>query len=173
MPPDHLRRQAEPRSAWRTLARSFAPSGSRGQVITGLLCALLGFALVVQVQANRSEGLSSLRQDELGALRPQVGDLGLELLGAAGDLVEDAHELVLAQARQALAPVGLDLDNEGEAEQRAQQTGDDLASAAARCERARERAPGRSRFGLPSQVVGWHLRPSAGGAGWPRRSRRS
>src|SRR5665648_1278088 len=116
MPPDHLERQAEPRSAWRTLARSFAPRGSRGQVITGLLCALLGFAL---------------------------------------------------------APVGLDLDNEGEAEPRAQQTGDDLAPAAARCERVRERAPGRSRFGLPLQVVGWHLRPSAGGAGWPRRWRRS
>src|SRR5665648_369518 len=68
MPPDHLQRQPEPRSAWRTLAHSFAPRGSRGQIITGLLCALLGFALVVQVKANRSEGLSSLRQDELGSI---------------------------------------------------------------------------------------------------------
>src|SRR5665647_2344773 len=173
MPPDHLRRQAEPRSAWRTLARSFAPSGSRGQVITGLLCALLGFALVVQVQANRSEGLSSLRQDELVRILDEVTRRAEELQTQVTDLRAQRTELVLAQARQALAPVGLDLDHEGEAEQRAQQTGDDLAPAAARCERVRERAPGRSRFGLPLQVVGWHLRPSAGGAGWPRRWRRS
>src|SRR5665647_2396222 len=53
MPPDHLQRQPEPRSAWRTLTHSFAPRGSRGQIITGLLCALLGFALVVQVKANQ------------------------------------------------------------------------------------------------------------------------
>src|SRR5665647_2807134 len=96
-----------------------------------------------------------------------------ELQTQVTDLRAQRTELVLAQARQALAPVGLDLDHEGEAEQRAQQTGDDLAPAAARCERVRERAPGRSRFGLPLQVVGWHLRPSAGGAGWPRRWRRS
>ena len=52
-------------SSWRTLARSFAPRATRGQIITGLLCALLGFALVVQLQSNHDEGLSSLRQDEL------------------------------------------------------------------------------------------------------------
>lgn len=50
---------------WHTLGRALVPRATRGQVITGLLCALLGFALVVQVQANRTDGLSGLRQDEL------------------------------------------------------------------------------------------------------------
>src|SRR5665647_2816580 len=100
MPPDHLQRQPEPRSAWRTLAHSFAPRGSRGQIITGLLCALLGFALVVQVQANRSEGLSSLRQDELGTLRPQVGDLGAQRteLVTGSDTERAAREAAAARA---------------------------------------------------------------------------
>ena len=94
MPPDHLQQQAEPRSAWRTLARSFAPRGSRGQVITGLLCALLGFALVVQVRANRSEGLSSLRQDELVRILDEVTRRAEELQTQVTDLRAQRTELV-------------------------------------------------------------------------------
>src|SRR5665648_371979 len=94
MTPDHLQRQAEPRSAWRTLARSFAPHASRGQVITGLLCALLGFALVVQVQANRREGLSSLRQDELVRILDEVTRRAEELQTQVTDLRAQRTELV-------------------------------------------------------------------------------
>lgn len=66
MPPDHrLPGEETPPSPWRTLASAALPRATRGQLLTGLLCALLGFALVVQVQANRSDGLASLRQDEL------------------------------------------------------------------------------------------------------------
>ena len=67
MTPDHRLPTDEtpPPSAWGVLRRSLAPRTTRGQLVTGVLCAVVGFALVVQVQANRSEGLSSLRQDEL------------------------------------------------------------------------------------------------------------
>ncbi len=67
MTPDHrLGADGAPQqSAWGVLRRSLAPRATRGQIVTGLLCAVVGFALVVQVQANRSEGLLSLRQDEL------------------------------------------------------------------------------------------------------------
>ncbi len=66
MTPDHRGADpTEPPSPWRTLARAALPRATRGQLVTGVLCAMLGFALVVQVQANRSEGLRSLRQDEL------------------------------------------------------------------------------------------------------------
>lgn len=67
MAPDHrLPANAPPQhSAWRILRRSLAPRATRGQIVTGLLFAVVGFALVVQVQANRTEGLSNLRQDEL------------------------------------------------------------------------------------------------------------
>jgi len=94
MPPDHLQRPAEPRSAWRTLARSFAPRASRGQAITGLLCALLGVALVVQVRANRSEGLSSLRQDELVRILDEVTRRAEELQTQVTDLRAQRTELV-------------------------------------------------------------------------------
>lgn len=63
---EHRRPDSAPEpSPWRTLARAAVPRATRGQLLTGVLCAVLGFALVVQVQANRSEGLRSLRQDEL------------------------------------------------------------------------------------------------------------
>lgn len=68
MTPDHRLEDhsaSSPESAWTVVRRSLAPRATRGQIITGVLCAVLGFAVVVQVQANRSEGLSSLRQDEL------------------------------------------------------------------------------------------------------------
>ena len=67
MTPDHRLPADDPpqQSAWAVLRRSLAPRATRGQIVTGVLCAVVGFALVVQVQANRSDGLSSLRQDEL------------------------------------------------------------------------------------------------------------
>lgn len=52
-------------SAWRTLQRSMRPRATWGQLLTGVLCAVLGFAVVVQVQTSRTDGLSGLRQDEL------------------------------------------------------------------------------------------------------------
>ena len=66
-PPPQDPRTTEPRpaSSWRTLVRAMAPRATRAQVIVGLLCAVLGFALVVQVRSNRDDALTSLRQDEL------------------------------------------------------------------------------------------------------------
>lgn len=52
-------------SAWRVLQRSMRPRVTWGQMLTGVLCAVLGFAVVVQVQMSRTDGLSGLRQDEL------------------------------------------------------------------------------------------------------------
>lgn len=91
MPADHKRNQ--PTSPWRTLARSFAPRGTRGQLIAGLLCALLGFALVVQVRANRNEGLSSLRQDELVRILDDVTRRGEELEAQVSSLRTQRTEL--------------------------------------------------------------------------------
>jgi len=54
-----------PPSAWRVLAHGLRPRPSRGQVLAGVLCALLGFAVVAQVRQTRVEGLSNLRQSDL------------------------------------------------------------------------------------------------------------
>lgn len=81
-------------SSWRTLVRSFAPRATRGQIITGLLCALLGFALVVQLQSNHDEGLSSLRQDELVRILDDVTRRGEELQDQLTALRAQRNELV-------------------------------------------------------------------------------
>lgn len=52
-------------SPWRTLWVAIAPRLTRGQLLAALLCALLGFALVVQVQQTASNDLTGLSQEEL------------------------------------------------------------------------------------------------------------
>jgi uncharacterized protein YlxW (UPF0749 family) len=53
------------RRAKRRLARAMMPKATRGQLIAGLMCAVLGFALVAQVRQTQQEGISSLRQGDL------------------------------------------------------------------------------------------------------------
>lgn len=83
-----------PSGAWHLLARALAPRASRGQVLAGLLCALLGFALVVQVQQNRSEGLAGLRQDELVRILDEVTERTDDLEQEAAALRSQRAELV-------------------------------------------------------------------------------
>lgn len=91
MTADHKRDQRM--TPWRTLAHSFAPRATRGQLIAGLLCALLGFALVVQVRANRDDGLASLRQDELVRILDDVTRRGDELEAQVASLRAQRTEL--------------------------------------------------------------------------------
>lgn len=79
--------------SWRTIARALAPRATRAQVLAGLLCALLGFAFVVQVQQNRSDGLSSLRQDELVRILDEVTQRTEELEDQAAELRAQRAEL--------------------------------------------------------------------------------
>lgn len=60
------------RSPWQTLRPFLLPRFTRGQLVAGLLCAILGFAVVVQVQQTRDNGLSALSQDELIRLWDEV-----------------------------------------------------------------------------------------------------
>jgi uncharacterized protein YlxW (UPF0749 family) len=80
--------------SWRALGRALGPRATRAQVVAGLLSALLGFALVVQVQANRSEGLASLRQDELVRILDEVTQRSEELEQQAAALRAQRTELV-------------------------------------------------------------------------------
>ncbi|KGM13402.1 DUF881 domain-containing protein [Cellulomonas bogoriensis] len=79
-PPDAERVEPRPVSAsWRTVWRALALRPTRAQALAGLLCALLGFAIVVQVQQNRTGGLSSLRQDELVRILDEVTQRSADL----------------------------------------------------------------------------------------------
>lgn len=97
---DHRDTTAEPEpartsfSAWRTLSRSLAPRLNRAQLLAGLLTGLLGFAIVVQVQQNRSSDLSGLRQDELVRILDEVTQRTEELDAQAADLRVQRTELV-------------------------------------------------------------------------------
>ena len=63
-----LRRQTGPGDGGIGRARLLAAlraKPSRGQLVAAVLCALLGFAVAVQVRANQDAGLSGLRQTDL------------------------------------------------------------------------------------------------------------
>lgn len=87
---------ATPPSPWQVLVRAAVPRATRGQVVTGLLCAVLGFALVVQVQANREDPLATLRQDELVRLLDDVTRNGEDLEAQVAQLRAQRNELVTA-----------------------------------------------------------------------------
>ena len=95
--PDHRLPTEEPApSPWLVLVRAAVPRATRGQLLTGLLCAVLGFALVVQVQANRADPLASLRQDELVRLLDDVTRNGEDLEAQIAELRAQRNDLVTA-----------------------------------------------------------------------------
>lgn len=95
--PDHRLPVEEPApSPWHVLARAAVPRATRGQLLTGLLCAVLGFALVVQVQANRADPLAALRQDELVRLLDDVTRNGEDLADQVAELRAQRNDLVTA-----------------------------------------------------------------------------
>lgn len=63
---------ASPAGPWHTLGRALSPRLTRGQLLAGLLCALLGFAFVIQVRQTHTDDLASLSQDDLVRLLDEV-----------------------------------------------------------------------------------------------------
>ena len=100
-PPDDA--SARPAPSRRTLARALAPRATRAQAMAGLLCALLGFALVVQVRQNQSEGLAGLRQDELVRILDEVTRRSEELQAEATALRAQRTELATGSDTQRAA----------------------------------------------------------------------
>jgi uncharacterized protein YlxW (UPF0749 family) len=89
---------------------------SRGQLVAGVLCALLGFAVAVQVRANQDAGLSGLRQTDLVSILDDVTARASRLQAEARDL-EDTKARVsggsngtraaLEEARQRSQTLGI------------------------------------------------------------------
>jgi len=72
-------RAARPGAAWQRLLRTMRPRVSRGQLLAAALCALLGFALVVQVRQTQVQGLSQLRQADLVRVLSGITDRSQQL----------------------------------------------------------------------------------------------
>jgi uncharacterized protein YlxW (UPF0749 family) len=58
------RRQSQS-NGWLRLRSAMRPAVSRGSLLPALLCAVLGFAVVVQVRSTQDAGLDGLRQSDL------------------------------------------------------------------------------------------------------------
>ncbi|MGW8567154.1 DUF881 domain-containing protein [Isoptericola sp. NPDC055881] len=80
-------------SGWRRLGAALRPRATRSQVLAGVLCAALGFALVVQVQQSASDQLSSARQEDLVRLLDEVTDRAQQLGDEVSDLEDTRDEL--------------------------------------------------------------------------------
>lgn len=105
----------EPASGWKRVGQLLRPRGTRSELLTGLLCLALGFALAVQVGQSTGDQLSSLRQDELVRLLDEVTQRADQLDAEVSDLEEIRDDLQSEDGRDQAAR---DL-----AQQRAEQEG--------------------------------------------------
>jgi uncharacterized protein YlxW (UPF0749 family) len=94
--------QPEPRGL-RGLGRAMRPRASRSQVMVAVLCALLGFALVVQVSQTQEDQLSSLRQSDLVRLLDDVTQRSGELEDQVSSLEATRDELQSGSGRERAA----------------------------------------------------------------------
>ena len=69
------------------------PRATRGQLLGGLLCMVLGFALVVQARSTQEQGLSSLRQADLVRILAGLTDEATRLEEEARSLQSTYDEL--------------------------------------------------------------------------------
>jgi uncharacterized protein YlxW (UPF0749 family) len=83
-PPDDPRRR---------LLTTLRPRGTRGQLIAALLCAVLGFAVAVQVRANQQAGLSGLRQTDLVRILDDTSERAARLESEARQLEQTRSRL--------------------------------------------------------------------------------
>lgn len=90
------------RTAWTRLASAFRPRVKRGHVLPAVLCAVLGFAVVVQVRSTQETGLEGLRQTDLVRILDDVSQRAARLRQEARDL-EDTRARVTAGSGGSLA----------------------------------------------------------------------
>lgn len=75
------------------LRSAFRPRMTRAQVLAAVLCAVLGFALVVQLQQNQQDEFSGLRQSDLVRILDDVSKRSDSLEREASSLRETEFEL--------------------------------------------------------------------------------
>ncbi|BDO42395.1 DUF881 domain-containing protein [Cellulomonas sp. NTE-D12] len=79
---------------WAALGSALRPRATRAQVLAGVLCAVLGFAIVVQLRQNGDSALSQLRQDDLVRLLDEASTRSDQLSREAADLQRERDQLV-------------------------------------------------------------------------------
>ncbi len=110
---DAPERTTPDRTPVQRLVGALRPRASRGQVLGGLLCGVLGFALVVQVQQTQGAELDSLRESDLIRILDDVSERTERLESEAARLSATREELLTssnaAQAAQEAAQERVDV----------------------------------------------------------------
>jgi uncharacterized protein YlxW (UPF0749 family) len=91
------------RGGWRRLAAGMRPRLSRGHVLAGLLCAVLGFALVVQLGQSDEVNLATLRQSDLVRILSDVTERADRLNSEAAELEATREDLLTSGDKLAAA----------------------------------------------------------------------
>ncbi|ACQ80356.1 protein of unknown function DUF881 [Beutenbergia cavernae DSM 12333] len=76
---------------------------SRSQLLVAALCALLGFAIVLQVRQTRADEFASMRQDDLVRLLDEITQRGEELTEEQSRLRRDRNDLLSGSDAQQVA----------------------------------------------------------------------
>ena len=76
------------------LWQALKPAWSRSQLLAGVLCALLGFALVAQLRHSGQDELATLRQEDLVRLLDDITERQEQLDGEVSRLQASRDELV-------------------------------------------------------------------------------
>ncbi|WP_051681539.1 DUF881 domain-containing protein [Cellulomonas sp. HZM] len=95
--------QVEPSDGWPRLWQALRPRATRAQVLAGLLCAALGFALVVQVRQTNDASLSGLRQADLVRILDETTARGDALAKEVDDLRDQRDQLASGSDKQQAA----------------------------------------------------------------------
>ncbi|GAB7189339.1 DUF881 domain-containing protein [Kineococcus sp. NUM-3379] len=89
------------RPPWARLARAARPRASRGQLLAGVLCAALGFAVVAQVRQTQAQGLEQLGESELVRILSDTSDRAERLEEEARQLERTRSELTAGGGAEA------------------------------------------------------------------------
>lgn len=91
------------RTVRQRLLRAFSPKANRGQLLAGLLCAVLGFALVVQVRQASDDNLDTLRESDLVRILDDVSQRTSRLEDETDELRRTRDELLSSSNQQQVA----------------------------------------------------------------------
>lgn len=97
------RQTRAPADGWDAVRRVLRPRRSRSQLIIGVLCALLGFAVVTQVHQTSETNLSGLTQDELVRILDEATDRADALSAEEADLQREREQLASGSDTRAAA----------------------------------------------------------------------
>lgn len=87
----------------RRLLSTLAPKANRGQLLAALLCAVLGFALVVQVRQTQGDSLNTLRESDLVRILDDVSQRSSRLEDEAAKLRDTRDELLTSSDQRQVA----------------------------------------------------------------------